>query len=337
MNGRLEGENNKKNKTDNILLELPDYVDKWVISMRASEKTESSIQDYVQKVRKFLKYIDSNIKELPAEKITADVTCEYFISLRKKEKNGEILETSDSYKITNWNCLNNFLGFMAKRGYIKYNYMTEISKPKNNDLNRINRNRIELTQKDFNNIIKAVNNGAGTHRARARQKKWKERDMAIFLLFMTTGMRETALSQINIEDIDFANNTLIVRDKGDKEHEYTLKKHTINAINRWLEVRKNLKGNELNALFINNKGTRLAASGIAELVLKYSEAGIGYKIRPHKLRAGFCTILYNMNPDILFVSNVVGHSSIDVTRRYIVTKNTQRDKASDMMDGIFSI
>ena len=52
MNGRLEGENNKKNKTDNILLELPDYVDKWVISMRASEKTESSIQDYVQKVRK---------------------------------------------------------------------------------------------------------------------------------------------------------------------------------------------------------------------------------------------------------------------------------------------
>ena len=42
------------------------------------------------------------------------------------------------------------------------------------------------------------------------QYKWKSRDRAIMMLFMQTGIRETALSEINIEDIDFENHSIKV-------------------------------------------------------------------------------------------------------------------------------
>lgn len=336
MNGRLEGELKKKTKVDKMLENMPEYVKKWVMTMRASNKTESTVFDYVNKVRTFLSYIDKDITNLSPESITADITCEYFNTLKTVEKNGTIVETSDSYKITNWYCLSSFLGFMERRGYISYNYMNDISKPKNKDLQRINMNRKELTDKDMVKLLKAVDNGAGTHRARAKQKHWKERDKAILALFIITGMRETALSQINIEDIDFDGNTLIVRDKRDKKFQYLLKDNIKKYIIDWLNKREELANEDMNtdALFISNRRERLNAPGLQDIVYKYSQQALGFRISPHKLRAAFATILYAKNPDIYFVSKAIGHANIETTKRYIVTKNAEIDKAASIMDNI---
>ena len=336
MNGRLEGELKKKAKVDKMLENMPEYVKKWVTTMRASNKTESTVFDYVNKVRTFLSYIDKDVINLLPESITADITCEYFNTLKTVEKNGTIVETSDSYKITNWYCLSSFLGFMERRGYISYNYMNDISKSQNKDLQRINMNRKELTDKDLVKLLRAVDNGAGTHRARAKQKHWKERDKAILALFIITGMRETALSQINIEDIDFDDNTLIVRDKRDKKFQYLLKDNIKKYIVDWLNKREELANEDMNtdALFISNRRERLNAPGLQDIVYKYSQQALGFRISPHKLRAAFGTILYAKNPDIYFVSKAMGHANIETTKRYIITKNAEIDKAATIMDNI---
>jgi integrase/recombinase XerC len=310
-------------------MELPEYVSEWVLKMRASEKTESTICDYIRKIRNYLEAIHNEI--------TATKTYEFFSSLKTKEVKGEIVRTSDSFKYAYWCCLNNFLGFMAKRGYIQYNYMDEIDKPKNNDLVRINRDRILLTEDDFNKILEAVQVGAGTHRARAKQKKWKERDMCVLVIFMTTGMRRTALSQINVQDIDFDNKTLVIRDKGDKEHEYELNKYQLTAIESWLKARNEIleeSNVQTDAFFISNQHKRMCGDTISDLVKKYAKTGIGQEVSPHKLRSGFCSILYNKNPDILFVSRAVGHADIKVTQRYIVTGNKEKKQAADMMGSL---
>lgn len=338
MNGRLEGELNKKTKVDKILEEMPEYVKKWVVTMRASNKTESTIFDYLGKVKTFLNYVSQkdDITNLLVEEITPDITCDYFNTLKTTEKNGEIVETSDSYKITNWYCLDNFLGFLTRRGYISYNYMDDISKPKNKDLERINMNRKKLTARDMSKLLKAVDTGAGTHRSRARQMQWKERDKAILALFIITGMRETALSQINIEDIDFEGNTLVVRDKRDKKLQYLLKDNIKKYIIDWMNKRNELINDNIktDALFISNRRERLNAPGLQDIVYKYSQQALGFKISPHKLRAAFATILYDKNPDIYFVSKAIGHANIETTKRYIVTKNAEIDKAATIMDNV---
>lgn len=327
MNGRIEGEKKKAESINRKLKDMPDFVSEWVLTLRASDKTESTIKDYVCKIHRFLSKINPDIKNIKAEDITATATYEYFISLKTKEnEDGDIIRTSDSYRQTVWCCLNNFLGFMEKRNYISRNYIQDIDKPKNNDLQRINRHRKYLTAEDFDKILNAVDNSYG---------EWKIRDKAIIKLFTVTGMRETALSQINLDDIDFENRTLIVRDKGDREHCYVLGDNTTEILIDWINDRNNkLNGKNIPELFISNHMSRISVDCISNIVKKYTWRATGERLSPHKLRAGFCSILYQTNPDVLFVSRAVGHSDTKVTQRYIVTNDKEKEMASGIMDGL---
>ena len=213
---------------------------------------------------------------------------------------------------------------MAKHNYILSNYMEDIKKPRNRDLVRINQNRTLLTERDFKLILHSA--------AMEKDPILKRRDQAILMLFMSTGMRREALRSINISDINFKEQTLTVIDKGDKVQIYKLGDKCVDAINNWLEYRKAYVSVPSDALFLSNQGSRISSNGLAKVVCKYSKKAIGREIRPHKLRAGYCSILYANNPDIEFVRRSVGHSDVSTTQRYIVTKGSEREKAAEIMD-----
>lgn len=332
MQGRLETEIKKETVLLKKIQNMPEYLREWYYNLKASQKTITTCRDYINKIEKFLTFINPSIKEIDPQNISLNDIQRYFILIQKREVNGQQAYTSDSYQQTVWCCLNNFFGFLYNTNKISKNYMTMITKPKNKDLERINENRILLTKYDFNHILESVEEGAGSNKARVCQKRLKNRDRAILLLFMTTGMRETALSEINIEDIDFMNNTLKVVDKGNKFHVYNLSEKTIDSLNLWIKDRQNWKTNS-DALFIAENGNRIGSSTLAKLVDKYCQDALGYHISPHKLRAGFCSILYQETGNAEFVRRAVGHSNISTTQRYIVTDNNERAKASELIDG----
>jgi site-specific recombinase XerD len=91
------------------------------------------------------------------------------------------------------------------------------------------------------------------------------------------------------------------------------------------------------ALFVTEKGNRLASVSISRLVEKYCEEGLGYKISPHKLRSGFCSILYNKTHDAEFVRRAVGHSNIATTQRYIKTNDNEKEIASNIIGGVLKL
>lgn len=333
MQGRLETEIKKETVLLKKIQNMPEYLQEWYYNLKASQKTITTCRDYINKIEKFLTFINPSIKEIDPQNISLKDIQRYFILIQKREVNGQQTYTSDSYQQTVWCCLNNFFGFLYNTNKISKNYMTMIAKPKNKDLERINENRILLTKYDFNHILESVEEGAGSDKARVCQKRLKNRDRAILLLFMTTGMRETALSEINIEDIDFINNTLKVIDKGNKFHVYNLSEKTINSLDLWLQDREKWKTNS-DALFIAENGNRIGSSTLAKLVDKYCQDALGYHISPHKLRAGFCSILYQETGNAEFVRRAVGHSNIATTQRYIVTDNNERAKASELINNL---
>ena len=273
-----------------------------------------------------------DIKTIKPEDITLTNTEKYFIYIQKKvDKNNKLVYTSSSYQYGIWCALHNFFKFMVNRKYIPENYVDFIEKPKNNDLDRINENRILLTKKDFNRIINSVNKGVGSSKAKAHQQKFKSRDMSIIMLFMTTGIRREALAEINIEDIDLKEKQLIVIDKGMKQHKYNLSDKVIDNLNEWINLRESINKENNNALFISGNGKRMTGSAIYKLVEKYCDDALGYHVSPHKLRSGFCSILYEEKGDIEFVRRAVGHSNISTTQRYIVTKNDEKIEASNLI------
>lgn len=332
MEGRIENELKIENVIINTLSKMPDYATEWYYNLKASKKEISSCNDFINKLKRFLIFINRDIKTIKPEDITLTNTEKYFIYIQKKvDKNNKLVYTSSSYQYGIWCALHNFFKFMVNRKYIPENYVDFIEKPKNNDLDRINENRILLTKKDFNRIINSVNKGVGSSKAKAHQQKFKSRDMSIIMLFMTTGIRREALAEINIEDIDLKEKQLIVIDKGMKQHKYNLSDKVIDNLNEWINLRESINKENNNALFISGNGKRMTGSAIYKLVEKYCDDALGYHVSPHKLRSGFCSILYEEKGDIEFVRRAVGHSNISTTQRYIVTKNDEKIEASNLI------
>lgn len=318
MSARLEDERKKEEKIEKKLKNMPSFVSTWYYNLKASDITASSRGDMINKVNRFLCSINSNVKAIKLSDITKLSVNMYMGSLNDK---------TDSYRQSVWFCLNNFFNYFVCEGYLEKNYMATISKGKNHDLNRINKHRILLTEDDFNKILTGIDNYAVKNRLR---------DKAIFLILMTTGMRETALTEIDVNDIDNSNNTLEIIDKGDIEHVYPLNEVTRNAINEWMKDRKNWKGSETTeALFLSDQGNRLSVRGLDRLVRARTKKFLGKELSPHKIRAGFCSILYSKTHDVAFVSKAVGHSNPTVTMRYIVTDNSEREKSAKIFNNIF--
>lgn len=96
-----------------------------------------------------------------------------------------------------------------------------------------------------------------------------------------------------------------------------------------------MAGQKIDALFISNQKKRVSVKCIVRIVERYSLEGLGYSISPHKLRAAFCTILYNDTKDVEFVRRAVGHTCIETTLRYIADDDSARQEAADRLERIF--
>ena len=326
--GRLENENKLNSRLNNTLSSLPDYVRNWNSYLSANGKTAHSRSTFTCIVGEFLAYVGNGNPNIAIKKITKSKVRDYFIEIQtKKTKNGEIKETSISYRRVTYSALNSFFQFLKEDGYIKENYIDTISYPKGNDLVRIKSNRILLTEREFKAILDEAR--------KDKNELYRYRGACILALLMATGMRKSALLSINIEDVDLESNQITVIDKGNKYFNYPIPGNVVNILNEWVEFRKKyLEGKQCNALFISSHKQRIDIGTIDYTVKKYSEKALGKGISPHKIRAGFASINYNNTSDLIFVQRAMGHSYSSTTERYIVTDDTEREKASQYIGSI---
>ena len=78
-----------------------------------------------------------------------------------------------------------------------------------------------------------------------------------------------------------------------------------------------LPGHE-DALFLSMQRKRITQRAVQNLVKKYAAVAAPLKTRisPHKLRSTYATNLYNETGDIYLVADVLGHTSVDTTRKH---------------------
>lgn len=325
MNGRLENEIIIEKSISTKCKDVPKYILEWNDTLKASGITASTRLDYITKVLNMLSYFMKENKN-DISVIKEHDIIRYYTSIQTKDINGNIVYTSDSYQCCVWSCLNNFFNYMVTHGYMEQNYIKYITRPKNHDLDRINENRVRINTEDIKKIIEEVKD--------EKDYFLRTRDLLILLLFINTGMRKTALTGILIDDIDIAKKELSIIDKGKKRHIYILNDRILDALESWQIIRNRFA--KTNHLFITKNGRPISGKGIYYIVEKYTEKALGKKLSPHKLRSGYCSILYEKTGDIEFVRRAVGHASSTTTQRYIVTKGDEKAKAAEIMSGILS-
>jgi integrase/recombinase XerC len=144
------------------------------------------------------------------------------------------------------------------------------------------------------------------------------RDLAMFELFYSSGLRLSELSSLDMGDVDLSDRSLIVRSgKGGKSRVLPIGGKAVTAINNWLQERTKMAAIDNVALFVTFKGRRLGQRSIELRLSQWcKKKGIDQHIHPHMLRHSFASHLLESSQDLRAVQELLGHSNISTTQIY---------------------
>jgi integrase/recombinase XerC len=152
---------------------------------------------------------------------------------------------------------------------------------------------------------------------------WPERDRVIFELLYGCGIRNAELVGIDLGDIHWANEAILVRGKGRKERYVPLGDAAAQAVRAYLPLREHkLMGARKStpALLLNLRlrgEGRLTTRSVGRIVKHIALAhGLAADVHPHTLRHAFGTHMLEEGADLRAIQELLGHERLSTTQRY---------------------
>ena len=137
-------------------------------------------------------------------------------------------------------------------------------------------------------------------------------------MLYSCGLRVSELVNLRCSDLFFEEGLIKVVGKGNKERFVPIGRIGQESVRRYLSIRAEGKKGFSDILFLNNRGTKLTRNMIFIIVRKGAQnAGLEKTISPHSLRHSFATHLVENGADISSVQQMLGHSSITTTEKYL--------------------
>ncbi|HEX4020297.1 MAG TPA: tyrosine-type recombinase/integrase [Acidobacteriaceae bacterium] len=158
---------------------------------------------------------------------------------------------------------------------------------------------------------------------RSEEAAWPERDAVIFELLYGSGIRNAELVGLNLDDVEWANECLLVRGKGRKQRYVPLGDAAAVAIRAYLPLRSQklaAAGKRSEALMLNArlKGDgRLTTRSVGRIVKRIAmRRGLPADVHPHTLRHAFGTHMLEEGADLRAIQEMLGHARLSTTQRY---------------------
>jgi integrase/recombinase XerC len=159
------------------------------------------------------------------------------------------------------------------------------------------------------------------------QATFPERDRVILELLYGCGLRNSELVGIDLSEIKWTNEAILVRGKGKKERYVPLGDAAAIAIKSYLPVREKLLAEtkkSVPALLISKRGTRLTTRSVGRIVKQIAIAkGLSPEIHPHTLRHACGTHMLAEGADLRAIQDLLGHERLSTTQRYTQLSVTQ--------------
>lgn len=212
--------------------------------------------------------------------------------------------------------IRSFYEYLFKNNRIQSNITTLVPLPKIHE-----KPILRLSMEEMRRMLEQAATGDGlTPRQKAWHKLTVKRDYAMISLFLGTGVRVSECVGMDIGDVDLENNAFLVTRKGGNQVVLYFPPEVAEALADYMTEREQIEplpGHE-DALFLSMQKRRMTQRAVQNLVKKYAAVAAPLKprISPHKLRSTFATNLYNKTGDIYLVADVLGHTSVDTTRKH---------------------
>ena len=148
-----------------------------------------------------------------------------------------------------------------------------------------------------------------------------ERDQVILELLYGCGIRNSELIGINLDDIRWSQEILLVRGKGKKERYVPFGDSAKAALQTYLPARQRVLGETRQAteraLLINLRGSRLTTRSVGRIVKRIAVSrGLSPDVHPHTLRHAFGTHMLEEGADLRAIQEMLGHERLATTQRY---------------------
>lgn len=341
----------KNSYLHDYLTNLPDFIFDYIEVYYTGESINTQI-GYSIDLRIFLEYL-SKFKFRDVENLE-NFTCEHMAKVRAEDiirfksylKEYQSTYISPEGKPVTRTRKNSAFGINRKlssvRGLFSYLYKTD-QIPENVtdkvDMNKLHQKiKKPLSTQETLRLLHILYHGEEvfTGRTLTEYLRTKQRDIAILISYLGTGVRVSELVNLNVQDVCFDTSSFIVTRKGGDEQEIFMPVQVENELYNYIKERSEMEGiKDKDALFISRQGKRMTVSSVEKMLKKYCTAvGIidSDKSRPHALRRTFACRLLEDGVDIKMVAELMGHKNIEVTHKFYAQYNSAARK--EVMRGI---
>ena len=272
----------RDNKNDRILKQ-------YAACLLVDGKSHRTIEMYIKILRRFLECVC-----LPCEKVTAYDIRYFLATLKQQGVSDRTLENYRSY-------ISAFYHWLTKEDYIEKNPCIKIAPIKYKEVIRL-----PFTETEIDALRYAC-------------KTPKQR--AILEILLSSGIRVNELVNLNIDDIDFVNKTIHIREgKGNKERVVYMSEVCAYHIKQYLETRAD---NKLE-LFITVKAKkRILPGGVRDIVRTIGKNAGVENVHPHRFRRTFASSLAKRGMEVRTLAKLMGHSNLQTTLIYVYEDNNR--------------
>ena len=213
--------------------------------------------------------------------------------------------------------------WLAKEGRVERNPAVLVSTPKR----PLHLPRVPSVEA-LNGVLNALGEGkAAEPRDGEGVAVWPERDRVIFELLYGCGIRNSELVGIDLGDLRWRDEVVLVRGKGKKERYVPLGDEAAAAIRTYLpqrEARLRAAGKGMlvasGPLMTNARmrgRCRLTTRSVGRIVKSVALArGLSADVHPHTLRHAFGTHMLEEGADLRAIQEMLGHERLSTTQRY---------------------
>ena len=358
----------KNQNLNQIKKELPDYVGYFFDYCNASRNySPNTTLEYAREIRLFYKFLVSANPNLTSMK---DIALDYLDKLTPLDlqefisrmsaynyKDGEFVDENNKTALNNAKLVKNGANGKARKvsalksfykycygmGFIKNNPAAILSSPK-----IPKKEIVRLERKESKDLLDEMQKSVSIQANMSEKDKkstypFYQRDLTIITLLLGTGIRVSECVNLNMSDIIWNKKALRIIRKGGNEQvvyynddiELLLLSYVDSKERKDPLIKLKIDPNANDtALFISHKGTRLSTRQIERIVKKHTtQAGItDKKITPHKLRSTFGTNTYQQTGDVYLTADLLGHSGLEVVKRYAEIDDKRRLNARDNVD-----
>ena len=320
-------------KLRELMTTLPSFCRQFFLGIKDTTSTRTRLA-YAYDLRLFFEYLHNNHPRFKNTEITdfevkwldevkaLDIV-EYMDYLSYYEKDDEAITNEERGKQRKLASLRSFYKYFFNNELIEKNPAALVDMPKlhKKEIIRLDPDEVAL-------LLDHVENGDQMSKQQSKfHDKTKKRDLALITLLLGTGIRVSECVGLDIKDVDFKNNGILIRRKGGYEAVVYFGEEVEKALQDYLSERKSIipeTGHE-DALFLSLQNKRLSVRAVEKLVKKYASAVTSLKkITPHKLRSTYGTSLYRETGDIYLVADVLGHSDVNTTKKHYAALEDDR-------------